>query len=224
MLKILVFYKKFCTFVLVMEQLSFFAEAGQTVGLPCDVLTYHSGFLGSVESDAILAQLIESTPWKQKVVRYYDKEVITPRLSAWYGSPDQLDYTAIGKSTPLPWTHELLQLKKLVEPVAGITFNSVLLNYYRDGQDSVTWHSDNETVMGSHPVIASLSFGQVRCFDIRLKANHAEKYSIKLEHGSLLLMKGDLQQKWDHRIPKSKQYMRPRINLTFRKIISPMNP
>lgn len=205
-----------------MEQLSFFAEAGQTVGLPVDILTYQSDFLAPAFSDEMLAHLIKNTPWKQKVVRYYDKEVITPRLSAWYGDPEQIDYNALGKSIPLKWTEELLQLKERVEPVAGINFNSVLLNYYRDGQDSVTWHSDNETVMGSHPIIASLSFGQVRCFDIRLKENHAEKYSIRLEHGSLLLMKGDLQQKWDHRIAKSKQYMKPRINLTFRRIINPL--
>lgn len=206
-----------------MEQLSFFAEAGQTVGLPVDILTYQSEFLTPAFSDEMLANLIQTTPWKQKVVRYYDKEVITPRLSAWYGDPEQIDYSALGKSIPLQWSTELLQLKEMVEPVAGIKFNSVLLNYYRDGQDSVTWHSDNETVMGSHPIIASLSFGQVRCFDIRLKANHAEKYSIRLEHGSLLLMKGDLQQKWDHRIAKSKQYMKPRINLTFRQIINPLS-
>jgi len=205
-----------------MEQLSFFAEAGQTVGLPVDILTYQSDFLAPALSDEMLAHLIQNTPWKQKVIRYYDKEVVTPRLSAWYGDPEQIDYNALGKSIPLKWTEELLQLKERVEPVAGINFNSVLLNYYRDGQDSVTWHSDNETVMGSHPIIASLSFGQVRCFDIRLKENHAEKYSIRLEHGSLLLMKGDLQQKWDHRIAKSKQYMKPRINLTFRRIINPL--
>jgi len=221
MLKILVIYKKFCTFVGVMEQLSFFAEAGQSIGLPSDILTYKNNFIGKTESDSLLIHLIENTPWRQKVVRYYDKEITTPRLSAWYGDAEQLDYTALGKSIPLCWTDELLQLKSMVEPAAGITFNSVLLNYYRDGQDSVTWHSDNETVMGSHPVIASLSFGQVRSFDIRLKANHSEKYSIKLEHGSLLLMKGDLQQKWDHRIAKSKLYMKPRINLTFRNIINP---
>ncbi|WP_316801512.1 alpha-ketoglutarate-dependent dioxygenase AlkB family protein [Pedobacter frigidisoli] len=206
-----------------MEQLSFFGIAGQTVGLPLDVLEYRAGFIPESESDAMLAELISTTPWKQKVVKYYDKEVITPRLSAFYGDETQVDYTALGKSAPLPWTEPLLSLKRLVEPVAGIAFNSVLLNYYRDGQDSVAWHSDNETVMGSHPIIASVSFGQVRSFDIRLKANHAVKHSVRLEHGSLLLMKGDLQQKWDHRIAKSKAFMRPRLNLTFRRIINPLS-
>jgi len=116
-----------------------------------------------------------------------------------------------------------LDLKHVVEAVAGINFNSVLLNYYRDGQDSVAWHSDNETVMGSHPVIASISFGQVRGFDIRRKTDHRERYTVRLEHGSLLLMKGNLQTMWDHRIAKSNRPMGPRVNLTFRKIIgSPM--
>lgn len=202
-----------------MEQLSFFSEAGQTPGLPREVLEYLPGFISAPEGYNMLLDIIEHTPWTQKTVKMYDKEVLTPRLSAWYGDPDELDYSVLGKSTPLAWTDELLRLKKLIEPVAGISFNSVLLNYYRDGQDSVAWHSDNETVMGSHPVIASLSLGQVRPFDIRKKADHSEKYTIKLEHGSLLLMKGDLQAKWDHRIAKSSKTMGARVNLTFRKII-----
>jgi len=206
-----------------MEQLSFFGIAGHTTGLPMDVLEYHAGFIPAVESDALLMELISATPWKQKVVRYYDKEVMTPRLSAFYGEESQVDYTALGKAAPLSWTKALLALKRAVEPVAGIEFNSVLLNYYRDGRDSVAWHSDNETVMGSHPIIASVSFGQVRSFDIRLKSDHSVRHSVRLEHGSLLLMKGDLQQKWDHRIAKSKTFMHPRVNLTFRRIINPVS-
>jgi alkylated DNA repair dioxygenase AlkB len=202
-----------------MEQLSFFGESGQTPGLPKEVLEYMPGFIEGHEADSLLAGFILATPWTQKIVKMYDKEVITPRLSAWYGDPEGMDYNALGKSVPLPWTAELLKLKALVEAASGIGFNSVLLNYYRDGQDSVAWHSDNETVMGFHPVIASVSFGQVRGFDIRRKTDHSEKYTIRLENGSLLLMKGDLQTKWDHRIAKSTKVMGPRVNLTFRKII-----
>jgi alkylated DNA repair dioxygenase AlkB len=202
-----------------MEQLSFFKESGQTPGLPKEVLEYIPGFITTVEADLLLPGFISETPWTQKVVKMYDKEVATPRLSAWYGDPNGTDYNALGKSVPLPWTAELLKLKDLVERVSGIGFNSVLLNYYRDGRDSVAWHSDNETVMGSHPVIASVSFGQVRGFDIRNKVDHSEKYTVRLEHGSLLLMKGDLQTKWDHRIAKSTRFMGARVNLTFRKII-----
>ncbi|MGM9478123.1 alpha-ketoglutarate-dependent dioxygenase AlkB family protein [Pedobacter sp. GSP4] len=213
--------KLFCTFVSDMEQLSFFNESGQTPGLPKDVLEYMPGFISFEEADSLLSGFIKTVPWRQKIVKMYDKEVITPRLSAWFGDPLSLDYSSLGKTVPMMWTTELLSLKNKVESLAGISFNSVLLNYYRNGQDSVAWHSDNETVMGSHPIIASVSFGQVRGFDIRRKADHREKYTIRLEHGSLLLMKGDLQTKWDHRIAKSSRHMGPRVNLTFRKILIP---
>jgi alkylated DNA repair dioxygenase AlkB len=109
-------------------------------------------------------------------------------------------------------------IKEKVEPLAGVTFNSVLLNYYRDGNDSVAWH-DKENVLGKRPVIASLSFGQVRSVDILNKADHQQKYSVRLEHGSFLLMKSGLQEQWEHRIAKSTKAMKPRINLTFRIVI-----
>ena len=119
----------------------------------------------------------------------------------------------------MPWTSDLLMIRQRVEAITGVRFNSVLLNYYRDGNDSVAWHSDNEKALGTHPVIASVSFGQVRNFDIRNKTDHLLKYSIRLEHGSLLIMKGDLQANWDHRIAKSVKPMKGRLNLTFRVVI-----
>jgi len=205
----------------VMEQLSFFSYSGQSAELPKDVLDYHAGFIDHNQSDLLLKTLVQNTPWQQRLVKMYDREVLTPRLTAWYGDVAGIDYGALGKSTPMEWTTTLLELKRLVEPISGITFNSVLLNYYRDGHDSVAWHSDKETVMGSHPVIASVSFGAVRSFDIRKKENHREKYAVRLEHGSLLIMKGDLQARWEHRIAKTAQHIGPRVNLTFRRIINP---
>lgn len=202
-----------------MEQLSFFGYSGQTTGLPADVLDYRAGFIPQNKSDFLLETFIDRTPWQQKLVKMYDREVLTPRLTAWYGDLEGIDYDSLGKSIPFQWTPELLELKKLVEPVSGITFNSVLLNYYRDGKDSVAWHSDKETVMGSHPIIASVSFGSVRSFDIRKKEDHREKHSVRLEHGSLLIMKGDLQSSWEHRIAKTTRRIGPRVNLTFRKIV-----
>ncbi|MDQ7947974.1 MAG: alpha-ketoglutarate-dependent dioxygenase AlkB [Pedobacter sp.] len=201
------------------EQLAFFPEAGQTTGIPDDILKYIPGLFDPGLGQRLMAKFIAETPWTQKTVRMYDKDVITPRLSAWYADQDTYDYTSIRKSAPNSWTPELLMIKNIVEPIAGISFNSVLLNYYRDGQDSVAWHSDNEKALGPKPTIASVTFGQVREFDIRNKADHSEKYSIRLEHGSLLLMKGDLQTKWDHRVAKSTKPMKPRINLTFRVVI-----
>jgi len=204
-----------------MEQLSFFAPSGQSPGLPLDVLEYQANFIDRDQSDLLLKTLVQNTPWQQRLVKMYDREVLTPRLTAWYGDIADIDYGALGKSTPMEWTTTLLELKRLVEPISGITFNSVLLNYYRDGKDSVAWHSDKETVMGSHPIIASLSFGAVRSFDIRNKTHHQEKYTVRLEHGSLLIMKGDLQARWEHRIAKTAQHIGPRVNLTFRRIIHP---
>ncbi len=202
-----------------MEQLAFFPECGQTKGLPTDVLEYIPNLFEASLGAELMAKFIKDTHWTQKIVNMYDKQVITPRLSAWFADAETYDYTSLRKSAPNLWTPELLMIKSFVEPIAGVGFNSVLLNYYRDGNDSVAWHSDNEKALGTHPTIASVTFGQVRSFDIRNKADHSEKYSIRLEHGSLLLMKGDLQSKWDHRIAKSTRPMKPRLNLTFRIVI-----
>ena len=202
-----------------MEQLSFFGEAGQSRGLPVELLDYRPGLIDPKQSDSLLEQFISETPWQQRMQRMYDKDVITPRLTAWYGDPEVYDYASLTQSKPNYWTPELLMIKDKVEHIADIKFNSVLLNYYRDGNDSVAWHSDREDVLGKNPVIASVSFGQVRSFDIRNKHDHSEKYSIRLEHGSFLLMKGGLQENWEHRIAKSVKPMKARVNLTFRVVI-----
>jgi alkylated DNA repair dioxygenase AlkB len=202
-----------------MEQLALFAEAGQSKGLPTDFLEYFPGLFSKEEGDHYLQKFITETPWKQSVQKMYDKEVVTPRLTAWFGDLGT-DYSNPGRiANPLPWIPELLVIKEKVEPLCGTKFNSVLLNYYRDGSDSVAWHSDKESILGKHPVIASVSFGQVRSFDIRSKANHGERYAVRLEHGSFLLMKSGLQEHWEHRIAKSVKPMRARVNLTFRVVI-----
>jgi alkylated DNA repair dioxygenase AlkB len=112
----------------------------------------------------------------------------------------------------------LLALKKQIEKSSGYQFNSVLLNLYRNGNDSVAWHRDKENELGNRPVIASVSLGQVRNFDFRKTDQHQNRYSLPLQHGSLLIMKGDLQENWEHRIAKSVKTMKPRINLTFRMV------
>jgi len=182
-------------------------------------LEYHANFIDQITGNYLLQQFIKEMPWKQSTQKMWDKEYLTPRLTSWHGDVGT-DYSVFGKiSNPNPWTPELLVLKEKVEAVAGIRFNSVLLNYYRDGNDSVAWHSDRESVLGKNPVIASVSFGQVRSFDIRNKVNHQQHYSVKLEHGSFLLMKAGLQEHWEHRIAKSVKPMKARINLTFRVVI-----
>ena len=195
-----------------MEQLTLFAPAGQSKDLPQHLLEYQPALFDAVTSDGLLNKFVTETPWKQTTQKLWEKEYLTPRLTCWYGDTERIPGT-------LPWTPELLQIRRMVEPLAGISFNSVLLNYYRDGNDSVAWHRDKESIMGSQPVIASVSFGEVRSFDIRSKADHSKKYSVRLEHGSFLLMKCGLQENWEHRIAKSIKPMKPRVNLTFRLVI-----
>jgi alkylated DNA repair dioxygenase AlkB len=200
------------------EQLSFFSEAGQSAGLPPELLDYRPGIFNGHESECLMRKFINDMPWQQKVIKIYNKEMVTPRLTVWVGDLGT-DYSFSGeKYNPLPWTKELLMIKNRIEPLAGTTFNSVLLNYYRDGNDSVAWHSDNENSLGRHPVVASVTFGQVRSFDIRNKHDHSKKYAVKLESGSYLLMKAGLQEHWEHRIAKSPRPMKERVNLTFRMI------
>jgi alkylated DNA repair dioxygenase AlkB len=194
-----------------MEQLSLFGDSGQTPGIPAALMEYHPGLFTPEESSRFLHEFITTAPWNQRLVSMYGKNIVTPRLTAWYGDPST-------KIELLPWTPTLQAIRELVEARIGITYNSVLLNYYRDGNDSVAWHSDNEILMGIHPTIGSVSFGQVRRFDIRNKADHQQQYSVKLESGSLLIMKGNLQAEWDHRVPKSTKPLKERVNLTFRKI------
>ena len=201
-----------------MEQLNFFEPSGQSAGLPADLMEYHSGFFNAAESQFFLHTFINKIPWIQEDIQMYGKLVKTPRLTAWYGDRDK-EYIYSGtKHFPIPWTNELLEIKEKIEPVAGVKFNSVLLNYYRDASDSVAWHSDDESELGVNPIIASVSFGQVRRFDIRHKKDKDRKYSIYLENGSLLIMKGSLQHNWVHQIPKSAKPLKARVNLTFRVI------
>jgi alkylated DNA repair dioxygenase AlkB len=201
-----------------MAQLCIFPETGQSKGLPKEYLEYFPKLIDPFTGQQFLEDFIVKTPWKQSTRIMYTKEVVTPRLTAWYGDPQAYDYQSLKKTVPFTWTPELLMIKELVEPLAGVTFNSVLLNYYRDGNDSVAWHSDKEDILGRKPVIASVSFGQVRSFDIRNKLDHQQHYSVKLEHGSFLLMKAGLQENWEHRIAKSIKPMGPRVNLTFRVV------
>lgn len=201
-----------------MEQLSFFKETGQSVGFPKGLIEYLPAIFDPHESKYFLNKCIKETQWKQPVVRMYDKEIITPRLNAWFGDVGPGSHLTRKIPDALPWTSELLMIKDKVERLAGIPFNSVLLNYYRDGNDSVAWHSDQESAPGRKTIVASVSFGQVRSFDIRYKEDHSRKYSIKLEDGSFLLMKAGLQECWEHRIAKSTKIMKARINLTFRVI------
>lgn len=196
-----------------MQTLKLFDDNNQ-LHLPQDLMEYTPGFLPARDADALLALLLKAVPWQQHTVVMYDKEITQPRVSAWYGAKRWKD----SKREALPWLPELLKVKEQVETHIGIAFDGVLLNLYRDGKDSVAWHSDKDTLPGLKTEIASISIGEERNFDFRSKTNHRQCHSIRLQHGSLLLMKGDLQRYWEHRIAKSAVPMKPRINMTFRKI------
>jgi alkylated DNA repair dioxygenase AlkB len=201
-----------------MQQLSLF-NTGENLSFPENLLVYYPGFIGGESGMDLMHQLIREVPWRQQVIQMYGKEVVTPRLTAWYGDAAKSFRFSGTRFDPVPWTSELYDLKEKIQHTTGLSFNSVLLNYYRDGNDSVAWHSDNEKELGINPHIASLSIGQARQFEFRHKNEHSRKYALSLENGSLLIMKGDLQHLWEHRIPKSRLPARERINLTFRSIL-----
>ncbi|MTI32453.1 alpha-ketoglutarate-dependent dioxygenase AlkB family protein [Xanthovirga aplysinae] len=163
--------------------------------------------------------LMEKSVWKQETLKLFGKKILVPRLSAWYGDPGA-KYTYSGViHNPLPLYEKLVLIGKKVEEVSGYKFNSVLLNYYRDGNDSMGWHADDEKELGVNPTIASVNFGVARDFDFRRKDNPKEKFRICLGDGSLLLMRGATQHYWQHQLPKRKKVNQGRINLTFRKIL-----
>jgi alkylated DNA repair dioxygenase AlkB len=199
-----------------MDQLNLLNALLPNSGLPYEWVDYNPGVFSPAESKCLMEHFIREVPWEQKSQLMYGKQVTTPRLTAWFGNRG-VDYSLTGESLqPMPWTDELLMIKNRIEPFSGAKFDSVLLNYYRDGNDSVSWHTDNDGVSGKNWIVASVSFGQPRIFDFRYRDDHTLKYSVELEDGSYLLMKGGFQEKWQHRVPKSKSMMKPRINLTFR--------
>jgi alkylated DNA repair dioxygenase AlkB len=200
-----------------MSQLSLF-NSNEYYQFPEELLEYTAHFLSEKEAAELEQELLQKAPWKQNTQKMYDKTVLTPRLTAWFGD-DKKSYHLGGNEFKVnEWLPELLDLKDKIEKFSGYEFNSVLLNLYRDGNDSVAWHRDKESELGNCPVIASVSLGQVRNFDFRNVEDHQKKYSLALQNGSLLMMKGDLQIHWEHRIAKSTRLMKPRINLTFRLI------
>lgn len=176
---------------------------------------YFSNLFGAGDSVRMFRNIMDETPWEARNIVLFGKEVPQPRLACWYGD---LGYTYSGITLdPQPMTSTLLEIKRHCEEVTSAQFNSVLVNLYRDGQDSMGLHADDEPELGSEPVIASVSFGGERNFRLRHRQNK-ELRQIFLASGSLLVMSGLSQACWKHDIPKTKKFVDPRINLTFRYI------
>lgn len=170
-------------------------------------------------ADHYLEKLQTTLDWKQEPIRMFGKMVMQPRLTALYGDEGRpYGYSGITMS-PNNWTPELKEMNERLQEFKGIKFTHVLCNYYRDGQDSMGWHRDNEAVLGKNPSIASVTFGATRIFQIRNYETKGHKIDVPLTHGSLLLMSGESQHHWEHQIPKTKKVLGPRINLTFRKLL-----
>ena len=171
------------------------------------------------QADDYLRCCLEQLPWRQDTLRIAGRLIPIPRLQNWFAD-DGAEYSYSGISfTANPWPDYLLAMKQVIEQMTGHRFNSVLANYYRNGNDSVDWHSDDEPELGCQPVIASVSLGTPREFSLRHRFNNAiPQYKLTLQHGSLLLMSGRTQSHWQHRIAKQKAIMTPRVNLTFRAI------
>jgi alkylated DNA repair dioxygenase AlkB len=188
------------------------------LNLPDAEVIYYPHFFDKEEADSIYAKLINEIQWQQDDIRVFGKIYPQPRLTALFGNEGKpYSYSNI-KMQPHAWNLLLQKIKSRVESVSNTNFTTVLLNQYRDGKDSNGWHADNEKELGTNPIIASISFGAERTFQLKHNSAIDQKKSIVLEHGSLLLMKGTTQHFWKHQIPKTAKPIGPRINLTFRVI------
>ncbi len=182
--------------------------------LPADGIAFlYRDALAPAVADRLFEALGEQIDWRQEVATVMGRRLPIPRLTAWHGAAGYV-YSGI-RMAPAPWTCALLELKGIAETLAGQPFNSVLLNLYRDGRDSVSWHADNEQGLGQNPVIASFSLGAVRRFQLKHRRS-GERVAMDLPHGSCLVMAGATQHHWLHQLPKTAQGVGARINLTFR--------
>ncbi|KAL5010860.1 hypothetical protein ScPMuIL_013165 [Solemya velum] len=188
-------------------------------------LRFFPNFIESKDADWMFEQLYHELPWRQRSDVRNGETFLQPRLTVWYGEYPY-SYSGVTHQSNKEWSPLLTMLKDRLEEVTGHQFNSMLANMYRDGHDSVDWHCDNERALRKHPTIASLTFGDVRNFELRKipppesagDYRFMEHVKIPLCHGSLLIMGGATQEQWQHRIPKEYHDRGARINLTFRVI------
>lgn len=181
---------------------------------------YYHDFFQIDEANRYFVELKNTLCWSQDEISLFGRRVKIPRLQAWHGDPEAIYRYSKLVMQPKPWTETLRAIKFKIEQQSANKFNSVLANYYRNGQDSMGWHSDDEPELGRQPVIASVSFGATRDFDFRHKRSK-QKHRIALTHGSLLIMQGNTQHNWQHGIAKRRADLAGRISLTFRQVKFP---
>jgi alkylated DNA repair dioxygenase AlkB len=204
------------------------ADAGnaswEQLPLPGAELRCAWSWLSQEAADALFEQLLQDIPWERHRLHMFGRELDAPRLNCWIGDPGAVYTYSRTRFEPRPWTPALQALRERVERSCHSRFNSVLANLYRDGADSMGWHSDDEPELGPQPVIASLSLGATRRFRLRPRRPHgtraaaADTLGLPLTHGSLLCMSGATQHLYQHDLPRSARVGGPRINLTFRLI------
>ncbi|WP_455196776.1 alpha-ketoglutarate-dependent dioxygenase AlkB family protein [Kaarinaea lacus] len=181
------------------------------------VLNLYPDFLPHDVADNFYELFLNALNWSEEHIQMFGKTIPVPRLICWYGNKGAIYRYSGVEHIPYPWTKSLWELKNRIEAFTQFSFNSVLGNLYRDGNDAMGWHSDDEKELGQNPFIASISLGAERVFKIRHKSTR-EQYKLTLPHGSLLTMSGPFQHHWQHSIPRTSTCKTPRINLTFRNI------
>lgn len=187
--------------------------------LPDAIFEYYPNFFSTEKANLLFEKLQKETPWQHDTITVYGKTHPQPRLTALYGNEGKpYKYSNITMH-PHPWNATLVHMKELIEEEADQLFTTVLLNLYRNEKDSNGWHSDNEKELGRDPIIASVSLGEDRLFQLKHIEKKEAKLNLTLKHGSLLLMKKGSQTNYKHQLPKSTSSKKPRINLTFRTIL-----
>lgn len=188
--------------------------------LPDATLRYYPNFLSSSEADVYFEKLQNITPWQNDPITLFGKTYPQPRMTSLHGhTTDPYGYSGIVMQ-PKPMNDPLLEIEEKLSKFTAERFTTVLLNLYRDGKDSNGWHADDEPELGKNPVIASVSLGASRYFHLKHKTDKSQRLKFALSHGSLLLMEGTTQHFWKHQVAKTARVVGPRINLTFRKVLT----
>ena len=198
------------------------------LAIPDADVRFARAWLAPAEADALFAALREQVQWETHRIRMYGRDIDSPRLSSWIGDPGTGYVYSRVRFEPNPWPPALAALRARIGAAAGVAMDSVLANLYRDGNDAMGWHADDEPELGPQPVIASLSLGAPRRFVFRRRPPRGTKtpvatlarHELELPHGSLLVMSGDTQRHWHHALPRTARPVGPRINLTFRRLVA----